>query len=154
MQALLGPLQQRATVLLIGEAGMGKTRLIEAVAQRQRAQSALVVSARPGDQAVPYALARRWLRALASHGGLPAEARTRAALARLLPEWADGAAGAAPPTPADVAARIRAAASAGAGGAAPSAHSGRRRARAARVLASAGNPPCDASARSQRLARA
>ena len=110
LQALLGPLQQRATVLLIGEAGMGKTRLIEAVAQRQRAQSALVVSARPGDQAVPYALARRWLRALASHGGLPAEARTRAALARLLPEWADGAAGAAPPAPADAAARIRAAA--------------------------------------------
>ena len=92
LQALLGHLQQRATVLLIGEAGMGKTRLIEAVAQQQARHSALLVAARPGDQAVPYALATRWLRALAMHAGPLPDAPARAALARLLPEWADAAA--------------------------------------------------------------
>jgi len=107
LQALLGHLQQRATVLLIGEAGIGKTRLIEVMAQQQAARAVLVVAARPGDQAVPYALARRWLRALASHGGLPSDARARAALAHLLPEWAEPTA---PPALDEPAARLRAAA--------------------------------------------
>lgn len=96
LQTLLGALRQRASVLLIGEAGIGKTRLIEALVQQQPRHAALAVSARPGDQAVPYALATRWLRALAAHAGPPPPARVRLTLAPLLPEWADATA---PPAP-------------------------------------------------------
>lgn len=106
LQWLLGQLQQRATVLLLGEAGMGKTRLLEATAQQQAAPGVLSVAARPGDQNVPYALATRWLRELASRDAGPPDARTRAALAHLLPEWGTTAG----PRPGNHEARLRAAA--------------------------------------------
>jgi DNA-binding SARP family transcriptional activator len=75
-------------VLLMGEAGVGKTRLLGDFASAQGAH--VEVSARPGDAPVPYALLARLLRALPEPRGAAPWARQ--ALARLLPEW-----GAAPP---------------------------------------------------------
>lgn len=92
LQGLLSQLQQQATVLLLGEAGMGKTRLLQAVAQHRGAARVLAVAARPGDASVPFALAARWLRQLAQRAGGQPDARTRAALAPLLPEWGAAAA--------------------------------------------------------------
>lgn len=106
LRVLLDHVQQRATVLLLGEAGMGKTRLLEATALQQSAAAVLAVAARPGDRNVPYALATRWLRELASRTPQPPDARTRAALAHLLPEWGSLAG----PPPGGPAARLHGAA--------------------------------------------
>jgi DNA-binding SARP family transcriptional activator len=106
LRLLLDHMQQHATLLLLGEAGMGKTRLLEAAALQQPAAAVLSVAARPGDRNVPYALATRWLRELASRTPQPPDARTRAALAHLLPEWGSFAG----PLPGGAAARLHAAA--------------------------------------------
>ncbi|MFN0183735.1 MAG: ATP-binding protein [Aquabacterium sp.] len=104
LQGLLGQLQQRATVLLVGEAGMGKTRLMDAARQGLPGTAVLAVAARPGDRGVPYALATRWLRELAARDAQPPDARTRSALALLLPEWGDAAV----PRPTSQVTRLRA----------------------------------------------
>ena len=74
----------RAAIVL-GEAGMGKTRLVTDFA-RERGRVA-VVSARPGDERVVYALATRLLRYLPREAVAGADPAVRAELARLLPEY-------------------------------------------------------------------
>lgn len=74
-------------VAVIGEAGLGKTRLLQECAQ---AQAGLVhVSARPGDAGVPYASLARLLRAVTALAPSPPvlEDGTRREIARVLPEF-------------------------------------------------------------------
>jgi DNA-binding SARP family transcriptional activator len=78
----------REAVLLVGEAGLGKTRLLTDLARSQG--RALQVSARPGDERVPYALLTRLLRALFAR--TPPPETLRSELARLLPEFGEAAA--------------------------------------------------------------
>ena len=91
-QALARAVDDAAVVLLLGEAGMGKSRLIAdwraaAEAANVHAVSQVVaVSARPGEAAVPYAMATRWLRALLLLPGVEPSSAQRDDLARLLPE--------------------------------------------------------------------
>ena len=77
----------RDAVLLIGEAGLGKTRLLTDLARAQ--PRSLHVSARPGDERVPYALLTRLLRALFALAAPPQSLRSE--LARLLPELGEAA---------------------------------------------------------------
>jgi DNA-binding SARP family transcriptional activator len=75
-------------IVVIGEAGMGKTRLVSDLVRVQAAApgSALQVSARPGDERVPYALMSRLLRALLAARSAPLAEGIANELARLLPE--------------------------------------------------------------------
>ncbi len=79
--------QQRRVAVLIGDAGMGKSRLLGDFAQHRGAP---LVGARPGDDRVPYALLARLLRALFAPDGARAVAalggEVQAELARVLPE--------------------------------------------------------------------
>lgn len=75
--------------VVIGEAGIGKSRLLGDFAATRAAH--VVVGARAGDAAVPYALLARLLRALPAPRDLPDWGRLE--LARLLPEWGTPAAG-------------------------------------------------------------
>jgi DNA-binding SARP family transcriptional activator len=84
-QALQRAWQGRALVLLSGEPGMGKTRLLSDLALAQGAH-AVLVTARQGDATVPFALLTRLARALAARGAEPLAARHQRALAYLLPE--------------------------------------------------------------------
>lgn len=96
-------LQRGSLAVLMGEAGMGKSRLLQALAAADAGR--LHVSGRPGDALVPYATLARVLRAVIARDPAAAGAPDTAALAPLLPELADPAAargtpGAAlPPTP-------------------------------------------------------
>lgn len=86
MDALLRHLHGSQVALLQGEGGLGKSRLI-ADALRQVAQgdefATLSLGARPGDAAIPYALAARCVQALLPRAGSTA-ADGRAELAPLL----------------------------------------------------------------------
>ncbi|MFA6262802.1 MAG: BTAD domain-containing putative transcriptional regulator, partial [Bacteroidia bacterium] len=78
-------------VALVGEAGMGKSRLLEHLLPSPgsaAAGTAVSVSARPGDAGVPLATVARLLRAVAERSPQTLEASTRRELARVLPEWA------------------------------------------------------------------
>ncbi|MBS0435264.1 MAG: AAA family ATPase [Proteobacteria bacterium] len=95
LQRLARAWANRRGVLVVGEAGMGKTRLL---AEFAAAQAGVVhVAARPGDAGVPFALIVRLLRALAERGMAAPDADTRRELSRLLPEWGDAAPGHATP---------------------------------------------------------
>lgn len=91
-QALARAVDEAAVVMLLGEAGMGKSRLIAdwlagaGAATSHAAKQVVAVSARPGDAAVPYAVAARWLRALLLLPGVEPSAAQRNDLARVLPE--------------------------------------------------------------------
>ena len=97
-QALAAAIERRGVLLLTGQAGMGKSRLIAALveaaegADQQGADSqgdgapCLSVCARPGDAAAPYALSARWLRALTLRHGMVVTPAQRLALACVLPE--------------------------------------------------------------------
>jgi DNA-binding SARP family transcriptional activator/tetratricopeptide (TPR) repeat protein len=84
---------------LVGEAGLGKTRLLHEFAMVAAPGPALVVATgRPGDAGVPFATLARLLRAVAGAGtgaapaGPPAlSAATRGEIARVLPEFDAGA---------------------------------------------------------------
>lgn len=78
-------LRESAVALLRGEAGMGKSRLLAELCG-MAGQARIHVGARPGDAAVPYALAGRWLRALLAACRIDLDAMQRERLARLLPE--------------------------------------------------------------------
>ncbi len=76
-------------VLLLGEAGLGKTRLLAELAAAQ-GEPVLHVAARPGDAGVPFALLARLLRALRQQVPADPEAAARRELARVLPELGAG----------------------------------------------------------------
>ncbi|MDP2004585.1 MAG: AAA family ATPase [Rubrivivax sp.] len=76
-------------VVLVGEAGMGKSRLLQALAAQR--PGLLHTSGRPGDALVPYATLARALRQLLDHDPTAADPALRRALAPLLPELADAA---------------------------------------------------------------
>ena len=84
----LAALETRRRVVLVGEAGMGKSRLLAEIALHQagRGRPVLVVQARPGDAAVPYAMLARCLRALLREVPQLLDDAPRDELARLLPE--------------------------------------------------------------------
>lgn len=113
---LLQVLQEAKPLLVQGEAGMGKSRLLADFLQRQ-GDAAVCTGARPGDAAAPYATLLRWARALLQRGAAVAPAE-RQELARLLPEFdAASAAPAGVEDPARLAAAFEALlASAAAGG--------------------------------------
>ncbi len=73
----------RRAFLLVGEAGIGKSRLLEAFAQEE--PGAVLVAARPGDRAVPLALIGRVVRALGSRAAAGDSHRRHAELLALLP---------------------------------------------------------------------
>jgi DNA-binding SARP family transcriptional activator len=83
-QVALAFAAQRVFVLQ-GEAGMGKSRLLAELAA-ELGGGAIVVSARPGDAAVPYALLARLLRALRARVAAVPAPGVRLELARVLPE--------------------------------------------------------------------
>jgi DNA-binding SARP family transcriptional activator len=94
---LLQALQGGTPALLLGEAGMGKSRLLQALAADDPRR--LHVSGRPGDSLVPYATLARALRAVIERDPAVAATPDAAALAPLLPELAargTAGAGAAP----------------------------------------------------------
>ncbi len=86
-------LAARRVVVLLGEAGIGKSRLIAetltvlASLGAGPSQRLVATSARIGDSAVGHALSARWLRELLASGHAPPAAERRV-LARLLPELA------------------------------------------------------------------
>ncbi|MCY7314440.1 MAG: hypothetical protein LH480_02115, partial [Rubrivivax sp.] len=85
---LLAPLAEGQHVLLLADAGLGKTRLMEEAAQQlaARGHSATVVGARPGDAARAFALLARVLQACVPEpAALPAA--DRAALAWAVPAF-------------------------------------------------------------------
>lgn len=76
--------QQRRVCLLVGEPGIGKTRL--ASDWSTATDGVQLVGARPGDARVAHALLARFLRALIESWGVPKPAWVVTELARLLPE--------------------------------------------------------------------
>src|SRR5882672_7907434 len=76
--------EQERIALVVGEPGIGKTRLLTDFASAQ--QAVLITGARPGDARVPYALLARLLRAALQWQTLAFEPWVRHELARLLPE--------------------------------------------------------------------
>ena len=91
LSALQQGWQAGQVVALIGEAGMGKTRLLQSFIE---AHAGVVRAAgRPGDAGVPFATLARLLRALMTRGATRARlqdqlpAATRSEIARVLPEF-------------------------------------------------------------------
>ncbi len=91
----LGALQRgwrsAQVVALIGEAGLGKTRLLQAFVETQ--PGAVRAAGRPGDAGVPFATLARLLRAVLARSATPLDphaavpAGTRTEIARVLPEF-------------------------------------------------------------------
>lgn len=93
LQALAQAWSAGHVVALIGEAGMGKTRLLQAFVDGR--EGFVHVAGRPGDAGVPFATLARVLREVlntndagASAAALPST--TRGAIARVLPEFDGG----------------------------------------------------------------
>ena len=74
----------RRTFLLVGEAGIGKTRLLQEFSTGR--DGIVALRARPGDAGIAYAVLARLLRALLAEHALPLSARRRQELALVLPE--------------------------------------------------------------------
>lgn len=92
LEALRDAWAAQCAALLLGEAGMGKSRLLAELAQAFKvdggAARIVAVQGRPGDSGVPYATLARLLRRVRELGDYVLEpARTRE-LARILPELA------------------------------------------------------------------
>lgn len=85
LQAMEAAWQQRRAVLLLGEAGLGKSRLLTEFAHQRRV---LLVQGRPGDAGVPYATFARLLRQALERCEVALASLRRDELARLLPELA------------------------------------------------------------------
>lgn len=90
-QLVARAMDEAAVVLLLGEAGMGKSRLIadwlESGAAAAGDSRSVSVCARPGDAAAPYAVAARWLRGVLQLQGVEVPQAQRGDLARVLPEF-------------------------------------------------------------------
>jgi len=96
LDALQRGLAAGHVVVVLGEAGMGKSRLLQALAAAR--PGVLHSSGRPGDALVPYATLSRALRQLLDHDPTAADPALLRALAPLLPELADPASGPLLPT--------------------------------------------------------
>jgi DNA-binding SARP family transcriptional activator/tetratricopeptide (TPR) repeat protein len=96
LQALQQALSERRALLLLGEAGMGKSRLL--AEGLDAGAGHVLVKAQAGDAGVPYATLARLLRRLLERRSLPHDG---GAIARLLPEVAPAASAAALSLPAD-----------------------------------------------------
>ena len=96
LHALQRGLAAGQVVVVVGEAGMGKSRLLQALAAAR--PGVLHSSGRPGDALVPYATLSRALRQLLDRDPAAADPALLRALAPLLPELADPADGPALPT--------------------------------------------------------
>lgn len=86
--ALGSAVAERRIALLSGEAGLGKSRLLFDLAHGRgdSPPSTLVMTARPGDRSVPYAVLTRGIRQLLSAWSLHPDAAAGHELARVLPE--------------------------------------------------------------------
>ena len=84
MKALVAAWGRGQVFSLSGEAGMGKSRLLFQVFESQ--PGTVQAQARPGDAAVPYALAARLLRTVIAQVPGELDTHCRADLARVLPE--------------------------------------------------------------------
>ena len=77
---------------VVGEAGLGKTRLLDAFVDTQT--DVVRIAARPGDAGVPFTTLARLLRAVlqssATAAAAPVLPAVRHEIARVLPEWGDG----------------------------------------------------------------
>ncbi|MDE2371766.1 MAG: AAA family ATPase [Burkholderiales bacterium] len=93
LAALRRGLDAGSVVIVVGEAGMGKTRLLQTLAAADAQW--LHTNGRPGDALAPYATLARALRQLIERVPQAVDAALRPALAALLPEF-----GAAPNAPA------------------------------------------------------
>jgi DNA-binding SARP family transcriptional activator/tetratricopeptide (TPR) repeat protein len=82
LAALAAAVAARTHVLVLGDAGMGKSRLLEEFVQQH---ATLAVQARPGDSHSPFVVVSRLLRALFAAGVTPPPP-ARAELARIVPE--------------------------------------------------------------------
>jgi DNA-binding SARP family transcriptional activator len=87
--ALAAAWEQGVTAVVLGEAGLGKTRLVTDFARSRG--PALVAAARPGDARVVYALTVRLLRQLPPECLRDLAPSVRKELARLLPELGEAA---------------------------------------------------------------
>ena len=87
-RALTTARDDSGVLLLAGEAGLGKSRLLVDLSQvpAGSAPSTLLMSARPGDAAVPYAVLARGLRSLLRAFALAPADADREELARVVPE--------------------------------------------------------------------
>jgi DNA-binding SARP family transcriptional activator len=76
-----------SVAIVLGAGGLGKSRLLAELAA-QLGDGHVLVRARPGDAAAPYALLARWLRALEAHDAHALAVMRPDVLAALLPERA------------------------------------------------------------------
>ncbi|MBA4175573.1 MAG: hypothetical protein C0505_03290 [Leptothrix sp. (in: Bacteria)] len=97
LAALQRGLASGQMVVLVGEAGMGKSRLLQALAAQR--PGVLHTGGRPGDALVPYATLARTLRQLLDREPAAVDPALRRALAPLLPELADADSGRTAPAP-------------------------------------------------------
>jgi len=94
LTALLQGLRAGQVVALDGEAGLGKTRLLQTLLAAQ--PGVIYATGRPGDAGVPFATLARLLRAVFGHAGAAATqewlgaAGLRGEIARVLPEFDPG----------------------------------------------------------------
>ena len=93
LQALRQGWQAAHVVLVTGEAGMGKSRLLQCLATES--PGLLLSAGRPGDALVPYATLARLLHAVVERAPLALDEPLRQRLSPLLPSWAPTATGAA-----------------------------------------------------------
>lgn len=84
-QAMSAAWQQPQPFLLVGDAGQGKSRLLEEFLHQQR--GVLADKSQPGDEASPYAVLGRLLATAAAQFKLHLPAAARAELARIRPEF-------------------------------------------------------------------
>lgn len=87
LQRLLGAWHAAGRLIVTGEAGLGKSRLLQALAGA--AESPLFTAARPGDALSPYATLARALRGALARLPTGISANLQAALAPVLPELDD-----------------------------------------------------------------